>query len=392
MIKMAALFMKYLRLLLIIISFVFFSAIRANAQQEEQISYFQMEPLDDSLFIHIQQEVFIDPPDPKAEIIADLRDQNNQTLSIKGVIFPFLAFKPETRAKIQIFPFKINLGENINYGSVFTRVFNRINIKKIVSPPSAYQISPVLQYINPFLQVFGGERFGFAIKNDIGLSFGFGTPYSGPFETNLIEANFHILGVSAGIIGSFNGLTNSDIMSHHNNLYSTGGYKVEYVLPFGNFLQVGYSNIFKKPTSDQIDQYKHILRFNGIPYDTLDPHVKIIDGASINWEFRYPISVLGSTRGKLYAGQYLNEWHIGFTGRELSLAGSTFDFRFDAMPHSDIREPEYVFDLLVQKIFDGWSFSSIAIGPTAIIGYDRLNKFTVTSFFLNFRLKVGTSF
>ena len=52
---------------------------------EEIISYFQMEPLDDSLFIHVQQALFIDPPDPKAEIIADLRDPNNQTISGKTV-------------------------------------------------------------------------------------------------------------------------------------------------------------------------------------------------------------------------------------------------------------------------------------------------------------------
>ena len=55
-----------------------------NAQDDELINYFQMEPLDDSLFIHIQEALFIDPPDPKAEIVADLRDPNNQTISIKG--------------------------------------------------------------------------------------------------------------------------------------------------------------------------------------------------------------------------------------------------------------------------------------------------------------------
>ena len=383
--------MQNKKLFLTVLTFILFAAGRLLAQQEEQINYFQMEPLDDSLFIHIQQEVFIDPPDPKAEIIADLRDANNQTLSIKGVIYPFLAFKPDTRAQIQIYPFKLNLGESINFGSVFTRVLERIKIKKLAAPPSAYQISSVLQYINPFLQVFGGERFGIPIKSDIGLSFGFGTPYSGPLETNFIEANFHILGVSVGAFSSFDQLTNLNIMSHNNNLYATGGYQVGYVLPFGNFLQVSYTNVFTKPTTLQIDKYKGIIRNNGIPVDTLDPHVKIIDGASINWEFRYPISVLGSTRGKIYAGQYLNEWHIGYTGRELSLAGSTFDFRFDAMPHSDIREPEYVFDLLVQKIFDSWGFSAIAIGPIAILGNNRQGKFACTSLLLNLRLKVGTS-
>jgi hypothetical protein len=375
--------MRNSKLFLIVLTFILFVAGRLFAQQEEQINYFQMEPLDDSLFINIQQEVFIDPPDPKAEIIADLRDANNQTLSIKGVIYPFLAFKPDTRAKIQIYPFKLNLGESINYGSVFTRVLDRIKIKKLFAPPTVYQISSVLEYINPFLQIFGGERFGFPIKGDIGLSFGFGTPYSGPLETNFIEANFHILGVTAGAFSSFDQLTNLNIMSSNNNLYVTGGYQVGYVFPFGNFLQVSYSNVLSKPTTAQINKYK--------VNDAKNPHIKIIDGASMNWEFRYPISVLGSTRGKVYAGQYFNEWHIGYTGRELSIAGSTFDFRFDAMPHSDIREPEYVVDLLVQKIFDSWSFSAIAIGPAAIFGNNRQGKFTCTSLFLNLRLKVGTS-
>jgi hypothetical protein len=172
-------------------------------------------------------------------------------------------------------------------------------------------------------------------------------------------------------------------MSSNNNLYVTGGYQVGYVFPFGNFLQVSYSNVLSKPTTAQINKY--------MVNDTTNSHIKIIDGASMNWEFRYPISVLGSTRGKVYAGQYFNEWHIGYTGRELSIAGSTFDFRFDAMPHSDIREPEYVVDLLVQKIFDSWSFSAIAIGPAAIFGNNRQGKFTCTSLFLNLRLKVGTS-
>jgi hypothetical protein len=382
--------MKY-KILFLMVFFILLGASRVYPQQEEQINYFQMEPLDDSLFIHIQQEVFIDPPDPKAEIIVDLRDQTNQYLSIKGLIYPFLAFKPDTRAKIQVYPYKLNLSETINYGSVFTRVLDRMKIKKLIAPPSSNQISSTLEYINPFLQIFGGERFGFPIKNDIGLSFGFGTPYSGPLETNFIEANFHILGVSAGMFTSLDALTNLKIMSHFNNLYATSGYQIGYVIPFGNFLQVGYTNIFTKPTQAQIDQYKYIIRNSGIATDTIDPHVKIIEGASINWEFRYPISVLGSTRGKIYVGQYLNEWHIGYMGRELSLAGSTFDFRFDAMPHSDVREPEYVVDLVIQKIFDSWSFSSIAIGPTAIFGNDRHGNFNCTSLFLNLRLKVGSS-
>src|SRR3990167_8078157 len=117
-------------------SIILFSADNSFAQEidVEPILYFQMEPFDDSLFIKIQSEVFIDPPDPKAEIIADLRDANNQTLSIKGALYPFLAFTPETRARIQTFPFKINLSESIHFGSVLTRVIEKIRFPKFFHP------------------------------------------------------------------------------------------------------------------------------------------------------------------------------------------------------------------------------------------------------------------
>jgi len=112
----------------LLIIFPSFAPVLAQ-EDEEPINYFQMEPLDDSLFIHIQQAFFIDPPDPKAEIIADLRDPNNQTISIKGALYPFLALPPELRALVQTYPFKINLEEEVNYGSVFTRVVEKIKIK-----------------------------------------------------------------------------------------------------------------------------------------------------------------------------------------------------------------------------------------------------------------------
>jgi len=376
--------MRNKKLLLIVFVCIISAWGKIYAQQEEPARYFQMEPLDDSLFIKIQQEVFIDPPDPKAEIIADLRDPNNQTVSIKSVIYPFLTFKPETRARIETYPFKLNLEDNVNYGSVFTRVIERLKVRKIFSPPTTYQISSTLQYINPFLQIFGGERFGMSIKNDIGISIGLGTPYSGPLETNFIEGNLHILGFSGGVFSFDNVFTSLKKVNNNNNLYAAGiGYQLAYIIPFGNFLQVSYTDIFSNLSQSTI------LKLTGA--DTVNSHIKIIEGPSVNWEFRYPISVLGSTRGKIYIANYLHEWHVGYTGRELSLAGSTFDFRFDAMPKSDIRNPQYIIDLMVQKIFDSWGFSALAVGPSAIIGKDNSNRIAFTSLFMNFRIKVGTS-
>ena len=72
---------KQIIVFLIVILLLGFNSIFAQ-EEEEQIRYYQMEPLDDSLFINIQTALFIDPPDPKAEIVVDLRDANNQTISI----------------------------------------------------------------------------------------------------------------------------------------------------------------------------------------------------------------------------------------------------------------------------------------------------------------------
>lgn len=172
--------MKNTRIIFIAISIIIFAAAVYAQEEEERILYYQMEPLDDSLFIKIQEALFLDPPDPKAEIVVDIRDNTNQTISVRGALYPLLALNEELRTLILTYQFKLNLEETINYGSVFTRVINNLRLQKIITPPSVFQISPTLGYINPFIQFMGGERFGFALKRDIGFSFGIGTPFSGP--------------------------------------------------------------------------------------------------------------------------------------------------------------------------------------------------------------------
>ena len=73
----------------------------------------------------------------------------------------------------------------------------------------------------------------------------------------------------------------------------------------------------------------------------------------------------------------------------MSLAGSVFDFRFDPMVSSEQRQPEYVLDLMVQRIFDYWVFSTV--GPSVILGTTKSGKFGLTSGFVNLRIKVGSS-
>jgi hypothetical protein len=388
--------MKNLIYLITITIFIFVLVPATLSQEDEEpINYFQMEPLDDSLFIHIQEQLLIEPPDPKAEIVVDARDANNQTISIKGALYPFLALDAETRAKILTYPFKLNLEETVNYGSVFTRVIDKLRFDKILTPPTTFQISPTLGYINPFLIMMGGERFGIPIKADIGLSIGFGTPYSGALETNFAEIDFHILGFKAGYYSSVDAFVEIKGSENQNNLFVTEGYLLSYVIPFGNFFEIGYLASTEPFSSTQILKFttqtvnKDNIVYN--PDGTIKYQPYLLQGSYINWELRYPVKVLGSTRSRFYSAMFVDELHFGYEGRELALAGSVFDFRFDAMVNSPVRQPQYVCDILVQKIFDYWAFSTVAIGPSFILGTTNSGGFGLTSLFFNLRIKVGAS-
>ena len=386
---------KQTLLILLLLLAVFPAYTNLFAQDdEEQILYFQLEPLDDSLFIQIQQQLFIDPPDPKAEIIADLRDPNNQTISIKGALYPFLAITPELRARVSTFPFKINLEEDIHYGSVFTRVIEKIKINKIADPPSKQMISSTMWYINPFFQLMGGERFGIPIKKDIGLSFGLLTKYEGVLNTNFIEANFHILGVYGGVYTNIDPLVTSFNSNNHNNMIFSTGYQIGYVFPFGNFFEISYLNSIDEFTQSQINSYLKPEK-GTVVYEADSTTIKykawLVEGSFLNWEFRYPIKILGSTKGRAYVAQYIDEWHFGFDFREMSLAGSTFDLLFDAMTSSPERNPQYVVTLTVQKVAESWAFSAFSIGPSIVLSKLSDGGFGVYKLFVNMRFKMGSS-
>jgi len=129
----------------------------------------------------------------------------------------------------------------------------------------------------------------------------------------------------------------------------------------------------------------------GLPDGTIKYQPYLLQGGYVNWELRYPIKVMGSTRGKFYVADFIDEMHVGFAGRELTLAGSVFDLRMDYMFNSPVRNNQFVMDITIQKIFDYWAYSSIAIGPSLIVSNLKNGNIGFTSVFLNLRIKVGTS-
>lgn len=381
---------------LLFLALILFNCNNIFAQEEnEPVLYYQMEPLDDSLFINIQEQLFIDPPDPKAEIVVDLRNATDQTISVKGSLYPLLALKPETRAKIMTYPFKLNLEETIHYGSLFTRVIDKLRFNNILNPPTVFQISPTLGYINPYVQVMGGERFGIPLKKDIGISVGFGTPYSGALETNYAEVSFHILGVKAGAFTSIDAMTELKSSNNHNNLFVTNGLQMSYTIPFGNFFEIGYLSAPDEFDPSLIDRYtKNTVNKGNIvlnPDSSIKYQPYLLTGGFLNWEFRYPVKFLGALRSKFYVADFIDEMHVGFMGREMTLGGSVFDLRMDYMFNSPVRPNQFVIDISVQKIFDYWAYSTISIGPSAIVGRLSSGSIGLTSIFVNLRVKIGTS-
>ncbi len=229
----------------------------------------------------------------------------------------------------------------------------------------------------------------------MGFSFGIETEYSGPLETNYIEGGFHILGFYGGVYSSIDAIPEIRSSNGHNNIFVTEGFRLYYVIPFGNFFEIGFISSASDFTESQIERYlyKGVNKDNVVLNEdgTIRYQAYLFEGDVLTWEFRYPLKVMGSTRAKVYVASFMDETHIGFTGREMALAGSVFDFRFDAMVSSPVREPQYVFDIIIQKIFDYWAFSSIALGPSGTLGTLDDGSFGFTTIFVNFRIKIGTS-
>jgi hypothetical protein len=241
----------------------------------------------------------------------------------------------------------------------------------------------------------GGERFGIPLKKDIGISIGFGTPYSGALETNYTDVSFHILGARAGIFMSVDGMVELKSSQNHNNLFVSNGYQLAYTIPFGNFFEIGYLStssefsafLVRKYTINTVNKDNIVLN----PDSTIKYQPYLLQGGFLNWEFRYPVKLMGATRSKFYFASFIDEFHAGYTGRELTLAGSVFDLRMDFMFNSPVRQNQFVMDISVQKIFDYWAYSAIAIGPSIIVTQLKSGGIGLSSVFLNFRVKVGSS-
>lgn len=414
MIKRNLSFTAFLFLILICL----FYPIKETNGQVERVDdprtwkYFQIfaRAQDDSVFIKVQDELNVDPklesyilvinildplPANQYVVIGDERSPdasryNWEDLS-EGVQKALLNWAGSNKENLN--------KKRITYTSVFFDVFNKIKSKEIIAPPARERdILSTTAYISPYLNIFGGDPLGIPIKKSIGFSFYTGTPYSAPLEADMVGANFHILGFQVGItsrvkemaLGSEKIDSGYSIppqnLANYNNLYSPDlGLRFSYVLPFGNFFEIGFFTTID--TGLSLQNPEQVLNTGT---GELMPN-NIIKGNYTNYELRYPFRFLGSTRAKIYFSHLFSEDHIGFAAREMRLAGSQFDLRLDFMLAGK-RNFQILLEPLISNIGEGFALSSFALGPSFRFSTKENNNFGLISIMLNARFKLGDFF
>ncbi len=404
------------KLFLLIIGLFMFSMVglqSVNAQEENQDNpaswkYFRIlaRAQDDSVFIKVQDQMGISPLLESYNLIVNVMDANtnNQYVVIgdesdpSAQRFSWTQLTKDVQAKLLGWTGsnKENLNlKKLNYGSVFLDVFKSIKIKDVISPPRrSRDIRGTTAYISPYFQFFGGDPLGIPLKGSLGFSFGTGTPYSFPLETDLVGADFHILGAYVGINTRIKELTtrvkendNGGGLSANsfNNIYAPNlMLNLGYHIPFGNFFEIGYHTTIDTGTPDLPKTY--INTVTGLPMKN-----NVLLGSYFDFMFSYPFRTFGSTRAKVYAGRYLGETHIGFVGREMRAAGSVFDTRIDATL-AGIRNFQIAMDIMISQIGEGFALSAFAIGPSLRLSKLTDDSFGVLTVAANIRFKLGDFF
>jgi hypothetical protein len=365
---------------------------------------------DDKKFREIQSVLGIEPPlgtitlcinltDPKLQFITvgDENDPTSKSYSASQVPDSILSFMVQWRGIN-----KYNLSKvGYNYASVFVEAVKKIRLAEFLSPPKReIEIVNTVAYINQYLNFFGGDPLGIPIKRGFGFSFHLGTPYSGPLETDIIGGSFHMLGASIGVTTRIKefvqkrsaGATKDEKESkfaNYNNIFTPKlGLEINYVIPFGNFFQIGY---FSTIDTGDYDPPLQIKSNDTATYKFM-PNNVLTKGGYVNWEFRYPIRVFRSTRSKIYVAKYLGEVHAGFVGRELTLANSVFDVRINATFGSSKRNFQLLLEAYVSSIGEGFSLSSFAVGPSVRLTKSPDGGLGAVTVLVNARLKIGDFF
>jgi len=384
-----------------------------NENDPKTFRYFRIDAGtdDDSVFVKVQDEMGVDPKFSRYALIVNVSDAdpNNHYIVIgeetdaTKIQTSWSSITKEVQTKLLNWsaPNKINLAKRkYNYVSVFVDALRFIKVKEVISPPKKErEILSTTSYINPYLNFFGADALGIPLKKSFGFSFQLGTNYSGPLETDIIAANFHLLGAKVGIgtrikelvrkrdAGATGSEKESTFGNYNNTFMPKLSLQASYVIPFGNFLELGYFAVLDSGDYDPPLKVKN-------NYDTLVngpymPNHVITSGGYFNWELRYPLRTFGSTRAKLYVAQALGEFHAGYIGRELRIAGSVFDLRMDYTFASSLRNWQFLWEAYVSNVAESFGMGAFALGPSIRITKGPNGPVAIVTAMINARLKIG---
>lgn len=390
------------------------------AQQEEDADnprswkYFKIlaRAEDDSIFIIAQDDMGIHPKLESFTLVVNLTDGNtqNQYIVLGDENDPSANRYSWSQLSKRVQDGLINWNgtnkENMNqkrldYASVFLDVIRQIKIKEFVAPPKRERsIRSTTAYINPYFQLFGGEKLGIPLKRSIGFTFGIGNKYSAPFESDLVSIGMNIIGVNISYNTIIDNLNTHVISEEHgdnypwkqyNNIYSPlRAIELSYVIPLGNFLEVGVLSDIKMGgfTTGSLGP---LYKFYENGDSTKQMPNNVLRGTFLNAEFRYPFRMFGSTRSQVYIAYYANETHIGLLTRESRLAGAVFDFRTN-ITLKKIRNFQILLEVMVSNIGEGFALNSFAFGPSVRLSKTQNGRFGVITAFVNARFKLGDFF
>lgn len=403
-----------LGILMILNTNIIFSQQEADESNPRTWKYFKIysRAQDDSIFIIVQDDLGIDPKLESFTLVVNIEDGNEQNQfvvlgdesdpSAMRYAWSQLSKRVQDGLKNWTGSNKEYLNaKKLNYASVFIDVIKQIKLKEFAAPPKKERIiRSTTGYINPYFQLMGGERLGIPLKQSLGFTFGIGTKYSGPFESDLLSVGFNFIGISINYNTTIDNLNSHTLASdtaevlpwkQYNNLYSPArAIELNYVLPLGNFLQIGVlSEIRTKGapvggTPAQYTFYENHDRTKPLPNN-------IMSGTYFNVEFRYPFRMFGSTRSEVYVAYYANETNIGLVTRESRLAGAVFDFRTN-ITLKKIRNFQVLAEIMVSNLGEGFALNSFAIGPSIRLSKTEAGKFGLITGFLNVRFKLGDFF
>lgn len=259
-------------------------------------------------------------------------------------------------------------------------------------------LSSLDYYVNPYFQAFGGEPLGIPIAYGAGagLTVGFGTPYTGPMETDFIRGGLHILLFDIAVTSRIKEFvlkyssnrtddnSRNTWIGNWNNLYTPHlGMEIAVEIPV---LRVSYFGVID--TSQEYDP--PVVVRNEVTGEPMKNN--IVRSEYFGFELRTPNLIFyNSTRAKFYFAKHFGEYHLGYTGREMKIDDFIFDFRFD-MTFPGKRDFQILTELYLASPWSGFANKAFGFGPSIRLGKTPSNNFGLISAFVNARIKIGDFF